>query len=85
MGPLPRLDGHVEVARRVGDLAEHRQIGSGQQAVAVRSHEEVERVLPVPPSDRRTCALDDAKSSVIVHRTPPESLAHRNADRAAPT
>ena len=85
MGPLPRLDGHIEMARRVGDLAEHRQIGGGQQTGAVRLHEEVEGLLPVSPSDRGMCALDDATTSVIVHRTPPESLAHRNADRAAPT
>ncbi len=34
VGALPRLDGHIEMAGRVGDLAEHRQIGGGQEAVA---------------------------------------------------
>ena len=52
VGPLPGLDGHIEMAGRVGDLAEHRQIGGGQQAVRVRLHEEVEGLLPVSPGRR---------------------------------
>ena len=30
VGALPRLDGHIEMTGRVGDLAQHRQIGGGQ-------------------------------------------------------
>ena len=67
---FPRLDGHVEIAGRVGHLAEHRQIGGGQQAVRVRLHEQVESLLPAAPGDRGTCALDKAKAGAVAHRGP---------------
>ena len=48
VGPLPRLDGHIEMAGRVSDLAEHWQLGGRQEAVRVRLQEQVER-LPYRP------------------------------------
>ena len=71
VGALPRLDGHIEMAGRVGDLTEHRQIGGAEQAVRVRLHEEIECLLPVSPGGRVTRALDEAKTSAIAHRAPP--------------
>ena len=43
----------------------------GQKVVSVRLHQQVERLLPVPLSRSGTGALDDAKTSVIAHRTLP--------------
>ena len=68
---LPRLDGHIEMPGRVGDLAEQRQIGRGQEAVRVSLLEELERLLPIASGCCVTSAIDDAKSSAIAHRTPP--------------
>ena len=61
---LPRLDGHVEMAGRVGDLAEQRQIARTREAVRVGLHEEVVGLLPISPRCRLSRALD-------AHRTPP--------------
>ncbi len=72
VGALPRLDGHIEMAGRVGDLAEHRQIGGAEEAVPVRLHEQLEGPLPVSPGGRVTCSLDEAKTSATAHRTPPD-------------
>ena len=58
---LPRLDGHVEMAGRVGDLAEQWQIG---EPVRVGLHEDVIRLLPISLRGRLSRALD-------AHRTPP--------------
>ena len=54
VGALPRLDGHVEMAGRVGDLAEQREVGGVEQAVGVGLHEEVEGLLPVAAGRRAT-------------------------------
>ena len=70
--PLPRPDGHIEVAGRIGDLAQHGQIGGGQEAVRVRRHEEVESLLPTAPGRRGPGALDAAGAGVIAHRAPPD-------------
>ena len=79
--PLPRLDGHVEVAGGVGNVGEQREIGGAEEAVRVRLHEEVEGLLPVAPRRGVTGALDEASTRTIAHRTPP--LVHRRpgADR----
>jgi hypothetical protein len=73
VGALPRLDGHIEMAGGVGNLAEHRQFGGCQEAGRVRLHEEIECFLPDSPGGRVTCALDEAKTSAIAHRAPPIS------------
>ena len=44
---LPRLDGHIEMARRVGDLAEQRQIGRTCETVHVGLHQDVVGLLPI--------------------------------------
>ena len=72
VGAFPRLDGHIEMAGRIGDLAKHRQIGGAEEAVSVRLHEQLERPLPVSPRGRVTCSLDEAKTSATAHRTPPD-------------
>ena len=61
---LPRLDRHVEMAGRVSDLAEQRQIGRTCEAVRVGLHEEVVGLRPISPRCRLARALD-------AHRTPP--------------
>ena len=58
VGALPRLDGHIEMAGRVGDLTKHRQIGRAQKVVRVRLHEQVIQ-RTVPPSPR---SADDIRS-----------------------
>jgi hypothetical protein len=73
VGAPPGLDGHIEMAGRIGDLAKHREVRVGQKAVCVRFHEEVEGLPPVVPGGRVTCALDEAKTSAIAHRTPPQA------------
>jgi 4-oxalocrotonate tautomerase len=84
VGALPRLDGRIEMTGRVGDLAKHRKIGGGKETVPVRLHEEVECLLPVLPGCRVTCALDEAKTSAVAHRTPPESMIDRAPGQPAP-
>jgi hypothetical protein len=71
VGALPRLDGHIEVAGRIGDLTKHRQIGRRQAAVRVRLHEQVECLLPVALRCSVTGAFDQARPRAIIHRTPP--------------
>ena len=44
---LPRLDGHVEMARRVRDLREQRQLGRTQEPVRVGLHEQLVGRLPI--------------------------------------
>ena len=61
---LPRLDRHVEMAGRVGDLAEQRQIRPICEAVRVGLHQDVVGLLPISPRCRLSRALD-------AHRTPP--------------
>ncbi len=61
---LPRLDGHVEMAGRVGDLGEQGQIGRTQEPVRVGLHEELVARLPIPARRRFSRARD-------AHRTPP--------------
>ena len=74
VGAFPCLDGHIEMAGRVGDVTEQRQIGRGQNVGGVRLHEQVEGLLPVTLGCCVACALDDASSSALAHRTPPESV-----------
>ena len=53
---LPRLDGHVEMAGRVGDLREQRQIGRTQEPIRVGLHQEVVALDPnlrAPPPHGR--------------------------------
>ena len=61
---LPRLDGHVEMAGRVRDLAEQPQIARICKAVRVGLHQQVVGLLPTSPRRRLSRALD-------AHRTPP--------------
>ena len=61
---LPRLDGDVEMAGRVRDLREQRQIGRTQEAVRVGLHEELVGRLPISARRRFPRALE-------AHRTPP--------------
>ena len=61
---LPRLDGHVEMAGRVRDLAEQRQFSWTQEPVRVGLHEELVAHLPIPIRRRFSRALE-------AHRTPP--------------
>ena len=44
---LPRLDGHVEMAGRVRDLPEQRQIARTRQAVRVGLHEDLVGLVPI--------------------------------------
>jgi len=61
---LPRIDGDVEVAGGVGDLAEHRQVGGTQQTagVGVRIDEQREGLRPAATGGRLTSALDEARA-----------------------
>ena len=61
---LPRLDGHVEMAGRVGDLREQRQIGRTQEPIRVGLHEELVALVPISARRRFSRALE-------AHRTPP--------------
>ena len=45
--PLPRLEGHVEMAHGVGNVCEKREVRRVQQPTRVRRHEEVVGLLPV--------------------------------------
>jgi hypothetical protein len=60
---LPRLDGHVEMAGRVSDLAEQSQVARICEAVRVGLHEQVIGLLPTASRCRIARALD-------AHRTP---------------
>ena len=53
---LPRFDGHVEMARRVGDLRQQRQIGRIQATIGVGLHEALVALLPI--SARRRIARE---------------------------
>ena len=61
---LPGLDRHVEMAGRVGDLAEQRQIRSICEAARVDLHQDVVGLLPIALRRRLPRALN-------AHRTPP--------------
>jgi hypothetical protein len=61
---LPRLDGHVEMAGRVSDLAEQPQIPRICKTVRVVLHQQLVGLLPTPPRCHLSRALD-------AHRTPP--------------
>ena len=76
---LPRFDGHVEMPRRVGDLAEDPEIGGAREAARVRLHEELERRTPISSRRSITCALEDGLTAGVSHRTPPKrrSSGHR--------
>jgi hypothetical protein len=72
VAPLPGPDRDVQVARRVGGLCEHGQIGRRQETVRVRLHEEVERLLPVALRRGGARAVDRDTAGVLGHRTPPQ-------------
>ena len=61
---LPRFDGHVEMPRRVGDLAKDPKIGGAHEAVRVRLREELERRAPISSRCRITCPLDEGLDAV---------------------
>jgi hypothetical protein len=61
---LPRLDGHVEMAGGVSDLAEQLQIARICKAVRVGLHQQVVGLLPTSARRRLSRALD-------AHCTPP--------------
>ena len=61
---LPRLDGHVEMAGRVGDFREQGQIGRTQEPFRVRPRQELVALLPVSARRRLSRALE-------AHRKPP--------------
>jgi hypothetical protein len=58
VGALPRLDGHVEMAGRVRDLAEQPQIARIRKAVRVGLQQQVVGLLPMFPRGRIARALD---------------------------
>ena len=67
----PSLDGHIEMAGRVGDFTMHRQIGGDQKVVRVRLHEQVERLPPVSLGGRVTYTLDEPRpASSLIARLP---------------
>jgi hypothetical protein len=72
VGALPRVDGRIQVARRVGDLAESRQVARCQEALPVGLREQDEGPLPVAAGCRLTGALDETSTSAIAHCTPPD-------------
>src|SRR4029450_12946071 len=84
VGALPGLDGHIELAGRISDLAKHRQICGGQEAVGVRLHEQVEGLPPVAQGGRVTCALDEATTGAIAHRTLPYPWPNRRLGQPVP-
>ena len=61
---LVRLDGHVEMAGRVGDLREQREIARAQESIRVGLHEQHVALIPVAARRRFSRALQ-------AHRTPP--------------
>ena len=67
--PLPGLDGHVEMPRRVRDLAEDREIGGAREAVCVRLREG-SNAAPIAPRRCITCAPDDGPTDGVGHPTP---------------
>ena len=66
---LPRLDRHVEMARRVRDLGEQRQLGQAIGPSGVGRHEEVVRLAPNlparPPLARRRRSSHSAVTSAV--------------------
>ena len=45
--PLPRLDGHIEMARRIRHPSQEREVGSGEWGRRVHSNEQLVCVLPI--------------------------------------
>jgi hypothetical protein len=70
VGALPRFDRRVELPRRVGDLAEDREIGGSQEAVRVCLREELEGGPPLASRRDVVCAPDDGLTGGVGHRTP---------------
>src|SRR3954463_2314490 len=66
---FPRLNGHIELAGRVGDLAENRQIGGGREGSRVCLHQEVEGALPFAARRRVARALDNGLSHTSTERS----------------
>ncbi len=62
---LPRLDGHVEMAGRVSDLAEQRQIGRTQEPLRVGLHQEPVALVPISARRRLARALDAHRTSAV--------------------
>ena len=55
---LPRLDGHVEMTGRIGDLREQLQLARTRQAVRVGPHEDLVGLVPVTTRCRLLRTLD---------------------------
>src|SRR5215216_530540 len=66
---FPRLNGHVELAGRVGHLAENRQIDGAREALRVCPHQEVEGLLPVAARRRVAPALDNGLTHTSTERS----------------
>jgi hypothetical protein len=69
VGPLPRVDGHVEVPRPVRSVGEHRQIGDAQLTMSVCLLKQIERDLPVAPLGSGVGPNQRAVGGDVAHRT----------------
>ena len=66
--PLPHLDGHIEMACRVGDLGEQRQIAGTDETVCVRLHQQVVGLVPVAHRGTCPCAVQERLTGSVAHR-----------------
>ena len=65
VGPLPDLDGHIQMARGVGHVSENGEVGWTQESTRVRIHQEVVGLVPGAPRRGGTGALQRCR---IGHR-----------------
>ena len=70
VGPLPGVDGHVEVPRPVRGVGKHRQIGHAQLTMSVGLLKQIERDLPLAPLGGGVGPDQRAVGGGVAHRTP---------------
>ena len=66
VGAFPCLEGHIEVAGRIGDLAEECKVGRTQGAASIRLHQELKCRFPVPARCRVARALTGGAVTRVV-------------------
>ena len=68
MDPLPRLDGHIEMTRRIRDPGEEREIGSCERSLPIGVHEEVVCLLPGAAGDGLARPIERGRFRALLHR-----------------
>ena len=82
--PLPDLDGHIEMARGVGNVSEKREVGRTQEPTRVRLHEEVVGLLPAAPRRGGAGALEQCRIKCPTHDAPPGARPERDVTGKLP-